>query len=109
MDRDGGPDGHGENPGAGRQPLGAAFWTLWTASGLSNLADGVLKIALPLIALRYTDSPTLLAGSPSPCRFPGCSSPSPRARSPTGATGGGSWWRLTPSVRASWAPWCSPC
>jgi MFS family permease len=62
MDRDGGPDGHGENPGAGRQPLGAAFWTLWTASGLSNLADGVLKIALPLIALRYTDSPTLLAG-----------------------------------------------
>lgn len=42
--------------------LGPRFWTLWTASGLSNLADGVLKIALPLIALRFTDSPTLVAG-----------------------------------------------
>ncbi|MHA7263302.1 MFS transporter [Arthrobacter sp. TMN-37] len=45
-----------------RRPLGAAFWTLWTASGLSNLADGILKVALPLLALRFTDSPALIAG-----------------------------------------------
>ncbi|MEE1620022.1 MFS transporter [Zafaria sp. Z1313] len=42
--------------------LGAGFSWLWTSSALSNLADGVLKIALPLIALRFTDSPALIAG-----------------------------------------------
>jgi MFS family permease len=35
---------------------------VWTSSGLSNLADGILKVALPLVALRFTDSPTLIAG-----------------------------------------------
>ncbi|RKS08997.1 putative MFS family arabinose efflux permease [Nocardiopsis sp. Huas11] len=43
-------------------PLGGRFWRLWGASGLSNLADGVLKVALPLAALRLTDSPPLIAG-----------------------------------------------
>ncbi len=33
-----------------------------TASGLSNLADGVLKTAVPLVALRYTTSPAQIAG-----------------------------------------------
>ena len=42
--------------------LGASFWKLWTSSGLSNLADGVFKIALPLMALQLTQSPTLIAG-----------------------------------------------
>ncbi|GAB2485378.1 MFS transporter [Nocardiopsis aegyptia] len=42
--------------------LGGRFWRLWGASALSNLADGVLKVALPLAALRFTDSPTLIAG-----------------------------------------------
>ncbi|MDE3722287.1 MFS transporter [Nocardiopsis sp. N85] len=42
--------------------LGRSFWSLWTSSSLSNLADGVLKIALPLTALRFTDSPLLIAG-----------------------------------------------
>ena len=46
----------------GRPPLGAAYWRLWTSSGLSNLADGVVKVALPLVAIRFTDSPTLIAG-----------------------------------------------
>ncbi len=45
-----------------RAPLGASFWRLWTASGLSNLADGVFKIALPLLAIQFTQSPTLVAG-----------------------------------------------
>lgn len=43
-------------------PLGGPFWRLWTSSGLSNLADGALKAALPLVALRLTDSPVLIAG-----------------------------------------------
>lgn len=43
-------------------PLGGTYWRLWTSSGLSNLADGALKAALPLVALRLTDSPLLIAG-----------------------------------------------
>jgi MFS family permease len=43
-------------------PLGFNFRLLWTSSGLSNLADGTLKVALPLLAVRLTDSPTLIAG-----------------------------------------------
>jgi MFS family permease len=46
----------------GRASLGASYWKLWTASGLSNLADGVFKIALPLLAIQLTQSPTLIAG-----------------------------------------------
>jgi MFS family permease len=42
--------------------LGTAYWRLWTSSGLSNLADGIVKVAMPLVAIRYTDSPTLIAG-----------------------------------------------
>ena len=42
--------------------LNASFWRLWTSSGLSNLADGVFKIALPLMAVQLTQSPTLIAG-----------------------------------------------
>jgi len=49
-------------PRAGRPPLGIAYWRLWTSSGLSNLADGTVKVALPLVAIRFTDSPTLIAG-----------------------------------------------
>jgi MFS family permease len=45
-----------------RAPLGAPYWRLWTSSGLSNLADGVFKIALPLLAIQFTQSPTLIAG-----------------------------------------------
>ncbi|GAA1443612.1 MFS transporter [Leifsonia poae] len=43
-------------------PLGSNYWKLWTSSALSNLADGVMKVALPLVAIRYTDSPTIIAG-----------------------------------------------
>jgi MFS family permease len=51
--------------GAGRgrpAPLGRAFWQLWSASTLSNLADGVVKVSLPLVAVTLTDSPALVAG-----------------------------------------------
>ena len=42
--------------------LGLAFWQLWSASTLSNLADGLVKVALPLVAVTLTDSPGLVAG-----------------------------------------------
>ena len=45
-----------------RTPLGSGFRLLWTSTALSNLADGILKVALPLLAIRFTDSPTLIAG-----------------------------------------------
>jgi MFS family permease len=35
---------------------------MWTSSGLSNLADGIFKVALPLVAVQFTRSPTLIAG-----------------------------------------------
>jgi MFS family permease len=43
--------------------LGPAYHRLWTASALSNLADGVFQVALPLLAVRLApDSPGLVAG-----------------------------------------------
>ncbi|WP_233611798.1 MFS transporter [Amycolatopsis sp. WAC 01376] len=42
--------------------LGSAYWRLWSASGLSNLADGIVKIALGLVAVQLTRSPALIAG-----------------------------------------------
>lgn len=42
--------------------LGGPFWGLWSSSSLSNLADGLFKVALPLIALEVTRSPLVVAG-----------------------------------------------
>jgi MFS family permease len=42
--------------------LGTAYWRLWSSSGVSNLADGVIKVALGLVAIQYTRSPALIAG-----------------------------------------------
>jgi MFS family permease len=42
--------------------LGRNYWRLWSSAGLSNLADGIFKVALPLIAIQYTRDPTLIAG-----------------------------------------------
>lgn len=56
------PGSNSAAPNAGDLHLGRVFWRLWTSSGLSNLADGVAKIALPLIAVQFTRSPTLIAG-----------------------------------------------
>jgi MFS family permease len=43
-------------------PLGAAFWRLYAASAVSNLADGVNRVALPLLATTLTRDPVLIAG-----------------------------------------------
>jgi MFS family permease len=55
---------HVDHPREGEEPdrLGLPFWQLWSASSLSNLADGLVKIALPLVAVTLTDSPGLVAG-----------------------------------------------
>ncbi len=37
--------------------LGANYWRLWSASAVSNLADGIFWIAFPLLAISLTDSP----------------------------------------------------
>lgn len=42
--------------------LGPNFWRLVTSSALSNLGDGLFKVALPLVAIGFTRSPTLIAG-----------------------------------------------
>ncbi|SED02998.1 Predicted arabinose efflux permease, MFS family [Amycolatopsis tolypomycina] len=42
--------------------LGGGYWRLWTSAALSNLADGILKFALPLLAIGYTRAPALVAG-----------------------------------------------
>lgn len=44
------------------QTLGGPYWRLWTSAALSNLADGILKVALPLVAIGLTRSPVLIAG-----------------------------------------------
>jgi MFS family permease len=43
-------------------PLGPAFWRLYAASATSNLADGVNRVALPLLAVTLTRDPVLIAG-----------------------------------------------
>jgi MFS family permease len=50
--------------------LGPAYWKLWSASAGSNLADGIFWVALPLLALRLTDSPALIAGVAFASRLP---------------------------------------
>src|SRR5829696_377038 len=42
--------------------LGRNFTKAMVASGFANLADGVLWVALPLLAVRLTRSPLLIAG-----------------------------------------------
>lgn len=50
---------------AGRErsrSLGVGYRWLLAAAGNANLADGIVKAALPLLAVRLTDSPALVAG-----------------------------------------------
>ncbi|MFG1702025.1 MFS transporter [Nonomuraea sp. M3C6] len=41
--------------------LGRSFGFLWSSTALSNLADGVLKVGAPLLAVSMTRSPTLVS------------------------------------------------
>ena len=38
------------------------FWKLWGSSVSANVADGILLVTLPLIAVRLTSSPAEVAG-----------------------------------------------
>lgn len=48
----------------------ANYWRLLASSAASNLADGVFFIVLPLLAVRLTDSPILIAGLAIAGRLP---------------------------------------
>ena len=50
--------------------LGRNFNKAMVASGFANLADGVLWVALPLLAVRLTRSPLLIAGITVVARLP---------------------------------------
>lgn len=45
-----------------KAPLGPAFTKLWSASVASNLADGLGRTAIPLVATTLTMDPVLIAG-----------------------------------------------
>jgi MFS family permease len=50
--------------------LPANYWRLWGSSAASNLADGIFFIVLPLLAVRLTESPLLIAGLALAARLP---------------------------------------
>jgi MFS family permease len=50
--------------------LGRSFYKAMVASGFANLADGVLWVALPLLAVQLTRSPVLIAGVTVAARLP---------------------------------------
>jgi MFS family permease len=50
--------------------LGSGFWALLSASFLANLSDGIFLVALPLLAVRLTDEPALVAGVAVASRLP---------------------------------------
>jgi MFS family permease len=50
--------------------LGRGFWTLFSASFLANLSDGIFQIAVPLLAIRVTTEPGLIAGVTVASRLP---------------------------------------
>jgi MFS family permease len=50
--------------------LGRGFWTLFSASFLANLSDGIVQIALPLLAIGVTTEPGLVAGVAVASRLP---------------------------------------
>ena len=47
--------------GTPKQPLGAAFGNIFTANLASSLGDGIVRIALPLLAARLTQDALLIA------------------------------------------------
>jgi len=50
--------------------LGASYWKLWSATGISNLGDGITSIAYPWLASAVTRSPLLIALSAVISRLP---------------------------------------
>jgi len=46
--------------GTRKDPLGANFWRLLIASAVSNLGDGIVRTAIPLLAITLTRDPVLV-------------------------------------------------
>jgi MFS family permease len=44
-----------------RMPIGRRFGVLWSANALSNVADGIAFVSMPLLAASMTDDPRLVA------------------------------------------------
>lgn len=53
-----------------REPLGPRFAHLLASTGASNLADGILLVGVPLLALTLTRSPQLIALVPTALTLP---------------------------------------
>jgi len=53
-----------------KDKLGASYWKLWSATGISNLGDGVAAVAYPWLASAVTRSPFLIALSVVVSRLP---------------------------------------
>lgn len=60
------------NPRSGRQSraLGGRFWTVWTAATSSNIGDGIVLAALPLLAAKLTRDPLGIATTTIAVRLP---------------------------------------
>ncbi|MBD7951479.1 MFS transporter [Oerskovia rustica] len=56
------PTTPGRPDGPGRRGLGRSFTNVFTANISSSLADGIARVAAPLLATRLTDDPLLIAG-----------------------------------------------
>lgn len=50
--------------------LGTAFWRVWTAATASNVGDGIVLAALPLLAARLTREPVGVAATTIAVRLP---------------------------------------
>lgn len=53
-----------------KSKLGASYWKLWSATGISNLGDGIVAVAYPWLASAVTRSPFLIALSVVVSRLP---------------------------------------
>jgi MFS family permease len=47
----------------GRRGLGAPFWRLWCATGISGSGDGLVTVAIPLLTVALTRNPLIIAGA----------------------------------------------
>jgi MFS family permease len=52
------------------RPLGRRFWTVWTAATSSNIGDGIVVAALPLLAASLTRDPLSVATTTVAVRLP---------------------------------------
>src|SRR5580704_18186020 len=53
-----------------KSALGAEYWTLWAGTGVSSIGDGLVAIALPLLAASITHDGLALGGLLAALRLP---------------------------------------